>query len=192
MEVLVVLATCVEVGTLVCNIVQGGNEFFKKVKPLLKLLPVVGDVLRQFDSDGVLSTDERADILERISRLEQSTNDVVRDINEKIEWQTMKLQYSPAIERIKLGMEYLLGGYCSDPNRADEAEDEKHKREIFKSKLKSLCANEKTRRDGASRNPPPHVGGYMVEAGKQGAENVLCHGAKVVKDGDDWLGEVVK
>ena len=30
----------------------------------------------------------------------------------------------------------------------------------------------------------------MVQAGKQGAENVLCHGAKVVKAGLGWRVEV--
>jgi len=144
MEALVVLATCVEVGSLVCSIVKSGNEFYKKVKPLLRMLPVVGDALRMFDSDSVaLSDEERSDILDRIASLQEYTNDVARDINEKIEWQTMKIQYSPAIERIKLGMEYLLGGYSRESNKADEKEGQKHKRQIFKDKLELLCGNEK-------------------------------------------------
>jgi len=143
MEVIAVLTTCVEISKIVFNIVGGGNEFYEKVKPLLRMLPVVGGALRMFDSDDdSLSAKERREILDGISRLQECTNDMARDINEKIEWQTLKLQYSPAIERIKLGMEYLLGGYSQESNKADEPEDKKHKREMFREKLKSLCANE--------------------------------------------------
>lgn len=40
--------------------------------------------------------------------------------------------------------------------------------------------------------PHPFIGqrGDRKRASQQGGENVLCHGAKVVKDREDWLGEV--